>query len=102
MGGNRPSRRSAKQRQRESTAAPRRDAHAGFEAALDEIQGVLDTPLAELMESDEQRAAAEELTREALAVPAMLRLGKLVAFLGDGRPATQAGNFKARDAVALA
>jgi hypothetical protein len=32
----------------------------------------------------------------------MLRLGKLVAFVGDGRPATQAGNLKAPDAVALA
>ncbi|MGO9898159.1 MAG: hypothetical protein ACLP0J_00345 [Solirubrobacteraceae bacterium] len=63
---------------------------------------MLDTPLAELMESDEDRAQAEELTREALVVPAMLRLGKLVAFVGDGRPATPAGNLKAPDAVALA
>jgi hypothetical protein len=62
---------------------------------------VLDTPLAELMESDEDRAHAEQLTREALAVPAMGRLGKVVAFV-DGRLATQAGNLKAPDAVALA
>ena len=63
---------------------------------------MLDTPLAELMESDEDRAHGEQLTREVLAVPAMVRFGTLVAFVGDGRPATQAGNLKAADAVALA
>jgi hypothetical protein len=67
-----------------------------------EIQRVLDTPLAGLMQSDEDRAHAEQLTREALAVPAMVRFEKVVAFVGDGRPATQAGNLKAADAVALA
>jgi hypothetical protein len=102
MGGNRPRKSGGKQRQRKRTTRPRRDADTGIEAALGEIQRVLDTPLPELMESDEERAAAEELTREALAVPAMLRLGKLVAFVGDGRPATQAGNLKAPDAVAVA
>ncbi len=81
---------------------PRRDADAGVEAALAEIQRVLDTPLAELMESDEDRAHAEQLTREALAVPAMVRFETLVAFVGDGRSATQAGNLKAPDAVAVA
>jgi hypothetical protein len=54
------------------------------------------------MESAEDRAAAEELTREARAAPAMVRLGKLVAFVGSGRSATQAGNLKAPDAVVLA
>jgi hypothetical protein len=63
---------------------------------------VLDTPLAELIESAEDRAHAEQLTREALVVPAMVRFEKLVAFVGDGRPATQAGNLKAADAIALA
>lgn len=32
----------------------------------------------------------------------MARLGKLVAFVGDGCPATQAGNLKAPDALAVA
>jgi hypothetical protein len=32
----------------------------------------------------------------------MVRLGKLVAFVGDGRPPTQAGNLKAADALAEA
>ncbi len=63
---------------------------------------MLDTPLPQLMESDEERAAAEELARDAQAVPAMVRLAELVAFVGSGRPATQAGNLKAPDAVAAA
>ncbi|MGO9955917.1 MAG: hypothetical protein ACLP50_08025 [Solirubrobacteraceae bacterium] len=63
---------------------------------------MLDTPLAELTQSEEDRAHAQQLTREALAVPAMVRFAKLVAFVGEGRPATQAGNLKAPDAVALA
>jgi hypothetical protein len=67
-----------------------------------EIERVLDTPLAELMESEQERAAAAQLIRDARAVPAMARLGKLVAFVGDGCPATQAGNLKARDALAVA
>jgi hypothetical protein len=63
---------------------------------------VLDTPLPQLMESDDERAAADELARDAQAVPAMVRLAELVAFVGSGRPATQAGNLKAPDAVAAA
>lgn len=102
MGARRPRRPTGERRQRRSASPPRRDGDAGVEAALAEIQRVLDTPLAGLMESDEDRAHAEQLTREALAVPAMVRLGKLVAFVGDGRPATQAGNLKAPDAVAVA
>jgi hypothetical protein len=66
------------------------------------MQRVLDTPLPQLMDSDEERAAAEELARDARAVPAMVRLAALVAFVGDGRPATQAGNLKAPDGVAAA
>jgi hypothetical protein len=105
MSGNKPRVSSGKWRQHKSTpsrARPRRDEEAGVAAALREIQRVLDTPLAELMESQEERAAAEALTQEARAVPAMVRLGKLVAFVGNGRPATQAGNLKAPDAVAVA
>lgn len=63
---------------------------------------MLDTPLPQLMQSAEERAAADELARDAQAVPAMLRLAELVAFVGDGRPATQAGNLKVPDAVAAA
>ena len=102
MGPRRPRRQAGERRQRRSTSPPQRDADAGVEAALAEIQRVLDTPLAELMESEEDRAHTEQLTRAALAVPAMVRFEKVVAFVDDGRPATQAGNLKAADAVALA
>ena len=70
-------------------------------AALEEIQRLLDAPLADLMETPEERAEAEELTRQAAAAPAMARLREVVAFVGKGRPATQAGNLKAPDAVGL-
>jgi hypothetical protein len=96
---------SGKPRQRKTTplSAPSPgDADAEVAAALGEIQRVLDTPLAELVDSKEERAAAAELTREARAAPSMIRLAKLVAFVGTGRPATLAGNLKAPDAVALA
>jgi hypothetical protein len=105
MGGRRPGVSSGKPRQRKTTprSAPSPgDADAEVASALGEIQRVLDTPLAELIDSEEERAAAAELTREALAAPAMIRLAELVAFVGSGRPATQAGNLKAPDVVALA
>lgn len=70
-------------------------------AALEEIQRLLDTPLADLMERPEERAEAEELTRQAVAAPAMARMREVVAFVGKGRPATQAGNLKGADAAAL-
>jgi len=63
---------------------------------------MLDTPVAGLMETEEERAAAEELSRQTLGVTAMSRLRELVAFVGGGRPATQAGNLKPADAVAVA
>jgi hypothetical protein len=100
MGGNPPRRPTGERRQRVSTPPPRRDADAGV--ALGGIQHVLDTPLAELTESEQDRAAAEELAREALTVPGMLRLREVVRFVNDGRPATQAGNLEALDAVAAA
>jgi len=78
------------------------DADPEVAAALEEVQRILDSPLSELMESEEERAATEELSRQALRVPAMTRLRALVAFVGGGRPATQAGNLKAADAVAVA
>jgi hypothetical protein len=105
MGIDRPRVPSGKRRQHKSKpalASSRADADAGVADALEEIQRVLDTPLAELVESDEERAAGQRLTREAVAVPAMVRLRKLVAFVGDRRPATQTGNLKAPDAVAVA
>jgi len=71
-------------------------------AALDEIQRLLDAPLAELMGTPEEQAEAEELSRKASAAPAMARLREVVAFVGKGRPATQAGNLKSADAVVLA
>ncbi len=62
---------------------------------------MLDTPLAELMATEEERAQAEELTRLAGASPAICRLRKVVAFVGGGRAATQAGNLRGADLVAL-
>jgi hypothetical protein len=102
MGNRKPGAPGGKRRRQASGGSSRKSTDAGGAAALGEIQRVLDTPLAELMESDEERAAAEALTRDALAAPAIVRLGKLVAFVGNGRPATQAGNLKAPDAVAVA
>ncbi|MDQ6724834.1 MAG: hypothetical protein M3066_01460 [Actinomycetota bacterium] len=70
-------------------------------AALEEIQRLLDAPLTDMMNTPEERAEAEELTRQAAAAPALGRLREVVAFVGKGRPATQAGNLKAPDAAAL-
>ncbi len=70
-------------------------------AALEEIQRLLDAPLVDLMGTPEERAEAEELSRQAAAAPAMARLREVVAFVGKGRPSTQAGNLKGPDAVAL-
>jgi hypothetical protein len=102
MDPRKPRARSGKRARRKSTRSSRRHTDVGVAAALGEIQRVLDTPLPQLMESDEERAAAEELALDAQAAPAMVRLAELVAFVGSGRPATQAGNLKAPDAVAAA
>lgn len=67
-----------------------------------EIGRVIDTPLPELMATEEERAVAERLSAPAQAAPAMIRLAGVVAFVGRGRPATQAGNLKSADALALA
>jgi hypothetical protein len=56
----------------------------------------------EVVDVDEERAAADRLHREALVVPAMVRLRDLVAWVGAGRPATQAGNLRPAVAVAAA
>ncbi len=70
-------------------------------SALEEIQRVLDAPLVDLVDAGE-RAAAHQLNRAALEVPAMARLRDLVAFVGTGRPGTQAGNLKPTDLAAAA
>ncbi|MGI8803502.1 MAG: hypothetical protein ACR2KV_15290 [Solirubrobacteraceae bacterium] len=71
-------------------------------AALDELQGVLDTPLAELQGTEDQRVAARELSRAAAATPAMARMRELLDVVGSGRPVTQAGYLKKAEAIALA
>ncbi len=43
-----------------------------------------------------------ELAQQVAAAPAMARLRTVVEFVGSGRPATQAGNLKPADGVALA
>lgn len=95
------------QRGRPRGGGPRgldRRAASPVDAELDvfeDIQRVLKTPLAELMATDEERAQADELTRLAAASPALGRLREVVAFVGRGRAATQAGNLRGADVVAL-
>ncbi|MGI8806843.1 MAG: hypothetical protein ACR2KK_03170 [Acidimicrobiales bacterium] len=81
---------------------PASHAAAADRAALDEIQTLLDAPLVDLIGTAEERAEVEELSRHAAAAPAIARLREVVAFVGTGRPATQVGNLKAGDALALA
>jgi hypothetical protein len=96
-------RRSSRARKRNSPRS-RPSASAGPEpaAVFEEIERVLDTPLAELTDDGEERAHAEELTRQADAAPAIVRFRELVAFVAIGRRATQAGKLTPSDAVALA
>jgi len=61
------------------------DADQAVTVALEEIQSVLDMPLSELVDTEEEHAEAEELTRQARVVPAMARLRELVDFVGRGR-----------------
>lgn len=49
------------------------------------------------MDTEQQRAAARELARQAWSVPAIGRLRELVAFVGAGREATQAGKLDVRE-----
>jgi hypothetical protein len=74
----------------------------GLEGALEEIERVLATPLVELMDSEEERAHARELTRQANVAPALSRFRELLVFVGEGRRATQAGKLTPSDAIALA
>lgn len=71
-------------------------------AAIAEIQRLFDAPLADLVSTPEEQAQAEGLESLAVAAPTMSRLREVVAFVGEGRPATQTGNLKGADAVALA
>jgi hypothetical protein len=59
---------------------------------LEEIERVLDTPLAELMDSEEEGAHAAQRTRQADAAPAIARFRELVVFVGDGRRARLSGS----------
>lgn len=74
----------------------------GLAGALEEIERVLATPLVELMDSEEERAHARELTRQANLAPALVRFRELLTFVGDGRRATQAGKLTPSDAIAFA
>jgi hypothetical protein len=96
-----PNRRS-RSKKRTRTRRPRGSGDRGLVGALEEIERVLDTPLVELMEGEEERAHARELTRQAELAPALIRFRELLAFVGDGRRATQAGKLTPADAVALA
>ena len=69
---------------------------------LSEIERVRATPLIELMESEEERAHARELTRQAGLCPAIGRFRTLLGFVGEGRRATQAGKLTPGDAIELA
>ena len=60
------------------------------------------TPLVELMDSEEERAHARELTRQANLAPALVRFRELLALVGEGRRGTQAGKLTPTDAIALA
>lgn len=66
-----------------------------------ESERVLGTPLPELMDAGRARARAEQLTRAAGAAPAIARFRTVVAFVGDGRRATQGGKLTPADTVAL-
>lgn len=74
----------------------------GLPEALAEIERVLATPLVDLMDSEDERAHAQELTRQASLAPVIGRFRELLAFVGEGRRATQAGKLTPTDAAQLA
>lgn len=78
------------------------DADQEVGAVFAEIERFLDTPLAELMETEEERAEVEQLVALAAGAPSMSPLAEVVNFVGRGRSATEAGNFKIADARTLA
>lgn len=61
-----------------------RGADPGVRPVLEEIERLLDTPLAELMHDEQERARADELTRQADAAPAIARFREILAFVGNG------------------
>lgn len=81
---------------------PRPGPEEAHKDVVAEIEPLIDTPLPELMATEEERSATERLSAQARAAPAMIRLAGVVAFVGRGRPATQAGNLKSADALGLA
>jgi len=98
-----PNRRShTKKRKRTQPERPRGRGDPGIADVVGEIERVLATPLVELMEGEEERAHARELTRQANLAPALARFRELLAFVGEGRRATQAGKLTPADAIALA
>lgn len=106
MAGKRP-RPAKKRRGRDGSNPPRSapvlaDAEPEVASALEEIQRVLDAPLVDLMDTEEERAAVRQLNQGALEVPAMVRLRDLVVFVGAGRPGTQSGNLKPAELAAAA
>ncbi|MHB1599824.1 MAG: hypothetical protein ACYCXY_13275 [Acidimicrobiales bacterium] len=85
---------------------PGATASSGGDLDLEDVLGdlgrLLDTPLDQLVDGDLERAMLAQITREATDAPAIVTLRKVVAFVGAGRPATQAGRLKSADALALA
>lgn len=83
--------------------APQPEPETELKVAVAEIERVLDTPLHELLEDSGEQEAAEAaaLVQEVREVPAVARFRRLLAFVGKGRPATQAGNLKLADAREL-
>lgn len=63
---------------------------------------MLDAPLVEMMGTEAERNQAERLAKAAAATPRLRSLGEFMDRIGEGLPATHAGNLKPRDAVALA
>ena len=94
--------RSSRTTKRTRTQRSRVRGDPGLAGALEEIERVLATPLVELMDSEEEREHARELTRQANVAPALMRFRELLVFVGEGRRATQAGKLTPTDAIALA
>ena len=80
-------------------ASPRSPTELGV---AEEIQHVVNTPVAQLMFGPEDMAIAEELVRQAVAAPAMAQMRVVVELVGKGRRATKAGNLRLADARSLA
>ena len=100
MAGKRNRRRPTSKRRHNQRANVRDD--SGPPDAISEIERVLVTPLVKVMDSEEEQAHARELSRQADLAPVIGRFRVLLAFIGDGRKATQAGKLTPADAIELA